>query len=129
MSLANAEDKKYTNDNTTKKTKRPDNVVTRKAATKNGSDNIQNTEDQKTAEEKFNEEASQVEVPTSVAMNQLRQALNGIISSSPLHVECILEVLRSACNAVEKLAAEVATKEMNGYNEQIQTIRQKYTQQ
>lgn len=129
MSLANAEDKKYTNDNTTKKTERPDNVVTRKAATKNGSDNIQNTEDQKTAEEKFNEEASQVEVPTSVAMNQLRQALNDIISSSPLHVECILEVLRSACNAVEKLAAEVATKEMNGYSEQIQTIRQKYTQQ
>lgn len=129
MSLANVEDKKYTDDNITKKTKRPDNIATRKAATKKESDNVQNTEDQKTAEEKFNEEASQVEVPTSVAMNQLRQSLNDIVANSPLHVECILEVLRSACNAVEKLAAEVATKEMNEYGEQIQTIRQKYTQQ
>lgn len=79
-------------------------------------------------EEKFNQEASQVPVPTSVAMNQLRQNINEVISHTPLHIECVLEVLRSACIAVEEVATQTAEREANEYYAKIGEIRNKYQQ-
>lgn len=77
-------------------------------------------------EELFQKEASDVKVPVSILMNQFRQDLNKIISESSLHIECVLEILRSACTTVEMVAAETANKEMTEYREEIQKIQNKY---
>lgn len=76
--------------------------------------------------EEFMEEAGNVAVPLSVGMNTLREGINNLISSSPLHIECILEEFRAACSALEKHAAENAEREANEYYSKINELRQKY---
>lgn len=82
------------------------------------------TEEEK--QRKFNEEASKIEVPTSIAMNQLRDDINKSISRSSLHVECVLEVMRSACVALEEAAAKTASEEYASYQKSINDLRKKY---
>lgn len=81
---------------------------------------------EKSKEDQFNEEASKVEVPTSLGANAFRQQLNEIIEQAPLHPEIILEILRSCLAAVESVATEVANKELQEYQDAIQKLRDKY---
>ena len=78
------------------------------------------------ARQKFIEEANNVEVPVSVGMNSLREEINRVISNSPVHIECMLEVFRSTCTMLEKVASENAEKETNAYYSKINELKEKY---
>lgn len=81
---------------------------------------------QEESRQKFFEEAGSVEVPISVGMNTLREEINRVISNSPLHIECMLEVFRSTCTMLEKVASENAEKEANAYYSKLNELREKY---
>lgn len=74
----------------------------------------------------FMKEASEVNVPTSILMNQFRDNLNQCIERSQLHVECILEILRTACVSMEQTAAEIAAEEYSVYSGKIEELKKKY---
>ena len=76
--------------------------------------------------QEFIKAVNNVEVPISVGMNALREDINKVISNSPLHIECMLEVFRSTCSMLEKVAAENAEKETNAYYSKIEELREKF---
>lgn len=76
--------------------------------------------------EEFYKEVNNVEIPISVSMNALREDINRVISNSPLHIECMLEVFRSTCSMLEKVASENAQKEANEYYSAIGELKEKY---
>lgn len=76
--------------------------------------------------EEFIKAVNNVEVPISVGMNALREDINRTISNSPLHIECILEIFRSTCNMLEKVAAENAEKETNAYYSKIEELKDEF---
>lgn len=106
--------------------KKPVNVKPKKAES-NNSNQCQPVQPTETQEEKMNAELDTIPVPTSIAMNQFRQDINNAIMNTPLHIECVMEVLRSAVVSVEAAAMQTAAKEMEEYRFKVEEVQKKYT--
>lgn len=93
-------------------------------------EDLKETCEEETTEEvqgpSFEEEAMSIPVPTSVAANNFRQQINNAIQTTPLHIEIVLEILRSAVDAVSAVATQTAQQEASEYYSRIEQLQNKH---